>query len=290
MVERDHKSSDRNVIKDLELEEVAHSSGLGDAILLVGRVVYRIVEVMRDRWVAQAVRLTVRLRRRNICTVVDRCGVHRRLVGRSSFRDLGSRNCARRSVTRRSTASKGSETALTFLNLGLNAATVWGLADLRKDGTHGFDQVQTQFRWSEFQSSLNNVITIGVTHKPLELFNVEQLLNHGSLCRHLSTADALLDDIRAELLHRKLGNLALETKAKRGREVGVVQIKNVLDNVVTKRILHKMEAVGGDLADEINLLEPRSVVDATLEDTTAVTVSSDNDTVLAYGVEDELRF
>lgn len=62
MFEQDHNSLGHNIVKDLQLEEVAHSSGLSDTVLLVGRVVYRVIEVVRHRRVAQAVRLAVRLR------------------------------------------------------------------------------------------------------------------------------------------------------------------------------------------------------------------------------------
>ena len=57
MIEWDHNSSGHNVVKGLQLEEAA--SGL--SVLLVAGVVYRVVEMMRHRRIAQAM-LTVRLR------------------------------------------------------------------------------------------------------------------------------------------------------------------------------------------------------------------------------------
>jgi hypothetical protein len=70
----------------------------------------------------------------------------------------------------------------------------------------------------------------------------------------------------------------------------VVEIQDVLNDVVAEGILHKMKAVGSDLANEVDLLEAGSVVNAALQDTTAVAVRTNGDAVFAYRIEDELGF
>jgi len=49
-----------------------------------------------------------------------------------------------------------------------------------------------------------------------------------------------------------------------------------------------METVGSDLANELNLLEARSVINAPLENAASVTVSSDSDAMRTNRIEDEL--
>lgn len=46
--------------------------------------------------------------------------------------------------------------------------------------------------------------------------------------------------------------------------------------------------MGGDLADEVNLLEAGGMVDAPLQDATAVTVGANSNAMLAYSIKDEL--
>jgi hypothetical protein len=296
---RDCNSSGRNVVRDLrrlcDSEEVAHSVRLRNTVLLVRLVVYSVVHVAGNRWVAQAVQLAVWLGLSNVWTIVGCRGVHgslvawraRGLTGVCSFR-LSTRDSMRRVVARRSTAGVGVQAALTLLNLGLDATTVWGLADLRQDRSHVLNEEQTQLGGSELESGLNNVVAVGVAHESLELLKIKKFLDHGSLGAHLSAADALLNDIGAELLHGELGDLALEAETHRGGEVGIVEVKDVLHHVVTERILDQVEAVCGDLANKVDLLEAGSVVNAALENTASVAVSSDCDAMLAYSIEDEL--
>jgi len=65
-------------------------------------------------------------------------------------------------------------------------------------------------------------------------------------------------------------------------------LTDVLDNVVSEGILNKLERMGSDPLDELYLLKARSVVNAPLEDTATVAMSSNRDAVFSNGVEDEL--
>ena len=80
----------------------------------------------------------------------------------------------------------------------------------------------------------------------------------------------------------------MESEAQRSSERGFVEIKDVLNDVITEGILHEMETVGSDLANELNFLEPRSMINAPLENAASVTVSSDSDAMRTDRIEDEL--
>ena len=80
----------------------------------------------------------------------------------------------------------------------------------------------------------------------------------------------------------------MESEAQWSSERGFIEIKDVLNDVITEGILHEMETVGGDLANELNFLEPRSMINAPLENAASVTVSTDSDAVRTNRIEDEL--
>jgi hypothetical protein len=61
-----------------------------------------------------------------------------------------------------------------------------------------------------------------------------------------------------------------------------------LHNVIAKGVLDQIEAVGRNLANELDLLVAGGVVDAALENTTAVAVCADGDAVVTNSIEDEL--
>ena len=80
----------------------------------------------------------------------------------------------------------------------------------------------------------------------------------------------------------------MESEAQRSSERGLIEIEDVLNDVIAEGILHEMETVGGDLANKLNFLEARSVINAPLENAASVTVSTDSDAVRTNRIEDEL--
>lgn len=148
--------------------------------------------------------------------------------------------------------------------------------------------MQAQIRGSKLERSLDDVVSIGISHELLKLVLIHKLFNHDSLRIHVSAADALLNDVGAEFLLREFGDFASEAEAERIGEARIIEIEDVLDNVIAKRVLNEMEAIGRDLADKLDLLEARGMVNTTLEDAAAVSVSADGDAVSANGIEDEL--
>lgn len=75
--------------------------------------------------------------------------------------------------------------------------------------------------------------------------------------------------------------------------MGLIFIKeihtNVLDDIISKWIPHKMECILGDLGDQLDFLGSRGVVNAALQNTTAMSMSPYRHTVLSNSIEDELE-
>ena len=62
-----------------------------------------------------------------------------------------------------------------------------------------------------------------------------------------------------------------------------------MDNIVAEGILDEVESTPSDASNELGSLGTLSVVDAALQDTTAVSMSADNDTLGCNSIIDELR-
>ncbi len=104
----------------------------------------------------------------------------------------------------------------------------------------------------------------------------------------LSSAKALLNHVGAELLLRQSSNLPIKRNAERVGEAFLLKVDDVLKDIIAERILHELEGAIGDLVNEPSLLNAGGMVDATLQDTTAMTMSPNHNTVGANCVEDEL--
>ena len=82
--------------------------------------------------------------------------------------------------------------------------------------------------------------------------------------------------------------MPVKRKAERVSEALLLKVDNVLKDIIAERILHELEGAIGDLINEPSLLNAGGMVDASLKDTTAMTMSPDHNTVGANCVEDEL--
>lgn len=69
---------------------------------------------------------------------------------------------------------------------------------------------------------------------------------------------------------------------------GVAQVENILDHVVSEWILYQGNGIVGDLADESGLLRGRGMVYATLQNTAAMSVCSNCNTIVSDGIINEL--
>lgn len=188
----------------------------------------------------------------------------------------------------RTTASESSKTGFTLLNLALNTATIGSLSDAGQDGTHGLDQEDTNVCRGKFESGLDNVVAIRITHELLEFLLMHHFLDHDSFSVHVSAANTLLDNVGAELLLGKLSDVSAKAETERVSEGHIVQVENVLDNIVSKRVLDELEAVCSNLAYKLDLLKARGMVNAALKNTASVTVRTNGNTVFADSIEDEL--
>lgn len=63
---------------------------------------------------------------------------------------------------------------------------------------------------------------------------------------------------------------------------------NVLDNIVSKGILDKLKGMRSDPLDQLQLLVPRGMIDAPLQDTATVAVGTNGNAILSNGIENKL--
>jgi len=102
-------------------------------------------------------------------------------------------------MTRSATIVRG-KTRLTLLDLALDAATIRCLTDCRQDRAHGIDQVHAELSWGKLESSLDDIVAVGIPHKLFELLWVHHLLDHNGLGGNVGATDTLLNDIGAKFL------------------------------------------------------------------------------------------
>lgn len=72
-------------------------------------------------------------------------------------------------------------------------------------------------------------------------------------------------------------------------ETWLIEIDDVLNHVVSKRILHKDSSMLRDARNEPRFLIARGMIDAALQHTTTMAVSAHLDAVIANRIEDKLR-
>lgn len=187
-------------------------------------------------------------------------------------------------------AARGASSSRPFgrHHLARDAAAMGGLADGGEDWTNSVDNLGVGIRISKVHGRLNHIVGEGVTKHSLQLVPSEHLIDHHTANLVIRSAKTLLDDIGAELLLRQGRNVATEGLAERLGENGLSKVQDVLHNVVAKRILNQREGIGGDLTDQTGSLLAGRVVDAALQDTAAVAVSPNDDTVRTNGIVDEL--
>lgn len=192
---------------------------------------------------------------------------------------------------RRSSLAAGGSTAATLesLNLGLNATSVGGGANRRQDGPNGVDKTELAVGSRILEGGLNDIVRVRVAEQALNLTRSKELLDDHVTRGLLGAAQALLNDVGAELVARQLTDAVLEHADNRLSEGRLVEVDDVLDHIVPKGILNQNRGVFGDLRDEPDLLVARGMVNAALEDTAAVTVSTDVNAVGTDSIEDELR-
>lgn len=88
---------------------------------------------------------------------------------------------------------------------------------------------------------------------------------------------------------RQLADTALEHSHDWLSESWLVEVDDVLNDVVSEGVLHQDPSMLGNPLDEPELLLARGMVDATLQDTAAMTVRADFNAVVTNGVKNELR-
>ena len=174
-------------------------------------------------------------------------------------------------------------------DLGMDASSVRGVSNRREYGADGLNETVLLMRSGILQGGLDNIVGIGIPNEPLNLLRSKHLADNHILGRSLRAAETLLDDVGAELVAGELADATLEHGHNRLREGRFVEINNVLDNIVAKRVLDEDARLLRDALDEPELLVTRRMVNAALENAATMTVGTHIDAVAADGVKDELR-
>lgn len=169
----------------------------------------------------------------------------------------------------------------------MDTASIRSCADLWKDWTNGLDKAIFLMRSREVKSRLDNVVGKRITEKSFHL--VEYLLDNHVLGSRLSAAQALLNHVGAELVPGELADTALERGNNGLSEGGLVQVDDVLDNIVSKRVLHQYAGMLGDALNQPQLLLAGCVINAALEHTAAMSMGANLDTVVTNGIKNKLR-
>lgn len=179
-------------------------------------------------------------------------------------------------------------THLLSLELGLDSLSVRSVSDHGQDRLDVFDQDHALRRIRVVESGLNDVIGKRVSEQLLQSVSVQELANKDLSKFRVGHSDALLNDVGREFLDRESTDVTNELPDEGFTKSVVVEVKNVLNDVVTERILNQRKGVVSDLGHQLDSLSISGVIDAPLQDTASVSVGSDLDAVCGDGVVDEL--
>jgi len=94
----------------------------------------------------------------------------------------------------------GAAASLVALDLCLDTAAIRSSANSRQIWSNGLNQTDLHLRVGIVESSLDDVVGERVTEQTIEFARLQHLLNQHILGRLLSTAEAFLNDVGAELL------------------------------------------------------------------------------------------
>lgn len=185
-------------------------------------------------------------------------------------------------------AGSGTATVVIGRDLGLNAAAVGCVSNRWEDGADSLNQA-VLLAWSGvLESRLDDIVGKRIPKHSLHLLAVQHLLDNQILGRRQSAAQALLNDVGAELVSRQLTDTPTEHLHHGLGEGGIVEINDVLDNVVAKRVLDQNSGIIGDAFNQPELLVARGMIDTTLKNAAAMAVGSNFDAVVSDGIENEL--
>lgn len=185
-------------------------------------------------------------------------------------------------------AGSRASTVVVHGDLGLDAAPVRSIADLREERADGLDQAVLLRRSGEFQSCLNDVIAEGVSQIAVDLLGSKQLVDNHVFGLGSGASETLFDHIGAKLVTRQRSDAALERLDDGVREARLIEIDDVLDDVVAEGVLHENTSVARDAVNQPRLLVAGGVVDATLEHAASMSMRAHIDAVVANCIEDEL--
>lgn len=183
----------------------------------------------------------------------------------------------------------GAAAAVILLNSLSDATTVGRVTNAWNNWTHDLDQHALGLWVGVVQSSLNDIVGKTIVHHLLQLVGVGQL--HDQCATSLLTrgANALLNDVGAELLTRQWGDVSKERLAEWLTKLGLANIHDVLNHVVAERILDQRVTMFRNGANNLCSLSAGGVVDTALKNTASVTMSTNNDNMGTDSIDNELN-
>ena len=146
----------------------------------------------------------------------------------------------------------------------LDATAIRRGTDRRKQGTNGIDERRLAFRIAKVESSLDNIIGVGILDHLVQFPVLHHLFDHHTTHVDPRSTDAFFDYIGAEFLLGQKRDATFEALAKRIGEGRLSNIDDVLQNIVAKGILDQREAIGDDLANDLRLLIACCMIHAAL--------------------------
>lgn len=185
-------------------------------------------------------------------------------------------------------AGSGTAAVVVRADLGSDAASIGRVSDRWEDRPDGFNQAVLLVWSGVLEGRLDDIVGKRIAQHLFHLVAAQHLLDYHILGLGQGTAQALLDNIGAELVPRQRTNTPTEGSHDGLSKGRIVEINDILNNVVAKGVLNQNSGMFGDALNQPELLIARGMINASLKDATAMAVSSDFDAVASDGIENEL--
>mmetsp|Transcript_17641 Transcript_17641/g.36535 ORF Transcript_17641/g.36535 Transcript_17641/m.36535 type:complete len:441 (-) Transcript_17641:1913-3235(-) len=186
-------------------------------------------------------------------------------------------------------------------NLGNDTTSTGGIADTtvalsigstslssHQMRTHGFHESNRLGVGRHREGPLDNVVAKWIHHELANAFRVTHFFHVHFLDSFGASLQAFLHYIRTELLNRQQVHLANDTFADRVDIFIGADIQDILDNIVSVSILHKFECLFHNTVHQVRACFTGRGIQATLNDTATVTMTSHITDTVRHGIKDKL--
>ena len=191
---------------------------------------------------------------------------------------------------RKATADLGYDTAsagcIANASIALSARTP-GLRG-NQMRTHSLDQLNGLRMCGDGQSSLHNVVAERIHHQLTNAFRVAYLLHVHCFDSVIAALKALLHNVGAEFLDRKEIDLPDDALANSVNVAVRTDVKDILNDIVAIGILHELQRLFNDAMHQMSSCFAERRVQAALDHTASVTVTSHITDTRSNRVKDKL--